>query len=182
MDKNLSRRNFLSLMGGSIAAMMLPGSAGCANPAKKPNFIIIFADDLGYGDISGFGFKKSPFKTPNLERMAAEGAKLTSYYVPTPYCAPSRATILTGRYPFRNGVVHNPAPDAGINSVGLPLTCATDAMAFTHQNITLPSGHQNSQIGSSTLLATSRSLAGFLYDSIESLSPSLFASLRRWPM
>ena len=119
MDKNLSRRNFLSLMGGSIAAMMLPGSAGWANTVKKPNFIIIFADDLGYGDISGFGFKKSPNETPNLEQMAAEGAKLTSYYVPTPYCAPSRATILTGRYPFRNGVVFNPTPDAGINSIGL---------------------------------------------------------------
>ncbi|MBC8469043.1 MAG: sulfatase-like hydrolase/transferase [Planctomycetes bacterium] len=119
MDNNLSRRNFLSLMGGGIAAMMLPGSTGWGNTAKKPNFILIFADDLGYGDISGFGLKKSPFETPNLERMAAEGAKLTSYYVPTPYCAPSRATILTGRYPFRNGVVFNPAPDGGINSVGL---------------------------------------------------------------
>ena len=130
MDKNLSRRNFLSLMGGSIAAMLLPGSTGWANTAKKPNFIIIFADDLGYGDISGFGFKKSPFETPNLERMAAEGAKLTSYYVPTPYCAPSRATILTGRYPFRHGVVFNPAPDGGINSVGLPDSEITIAEAL----------------------------------------------------
>ncbi len=84
MEKNLSRRDFLGLMSSGIAAMMLPGSAGLANTAKKPNFILIFADDLGYGDISGFGFKKSPFKTPNLEQMAAEGAKLTSYYVPTP--------------------------------------------------------------------------------------------------
>lgn len=119
MDKNLSRRNFLGLIGGGIATMILPGSTGWANTGKKPNFILIFADDLGYGDISGFGYKKSPFETPNLERMAAEGAKLTSFYVPTPYCAPSRATILTGRYPFRNGVVFNPAPDGGINSVGL---------------------------------------------------------------
>ena len=130
MDKNLSRRNFLSLMGGSIAAMMLPDSTGLANTAKKPNFILIFADDLGYGDISGFGLKKSPFETPNLEQMAAEGAKLTSYYVPTPYCAPSRATILTGRYPFRNGVVFNPAPDGGINSVGLPDSEITIAEAL----------------------------------------------------
>ena len=52
--------------------------------------------------------------------MAAAGAKLTSFYVPTPYCAPSRASLLTGRYPFRNTVVYNPAPDAGMNDVGLP--------------------------------------------------------------
>jgi len=119
MYKNLSRRDFLGLMGVSIAAQMLPSSAGRCEATKKPNFILIFADDLGYGDISGFGLKESPFETPNLERMAAEGAKLTNFYVPTPYCAPSRATILTGRYPFRNGVVFNPSPDAGINDVGL---------------------------------------------------------------
>jgi len=112
MDKNLSRRDFLGLMGTSVAAMTLTGPAGWGGTDKKPNFILIFADDLGYGDISGFGLKKSPFETPNLERMAAEGAKLTNFYVPTPYCAPSRATILTGRYPFRNGVVFNPSPDA----------------------------------------------------------------------
>ncbi|MHC4594837.1 MAG: sulfatase-like hydrolase/transferase [Planctomycetota bacterium] len=130
MDKNLNRRNFLRLMGGSIAAMMLPSSAGWGSTSKKPNFILIFADDLGYGDIGGFGLKKSPFETPNLDRMAAEGAKLTDFYVPTPYCAPSRATILTGRYPFRNGVVFNPAPDSGINSVGLPNSEITIAEAL----------------------------------------------------
>ncbi len=130
MDRLLNRRDFLGLMGGSIAAMALPNSIGSCAGSKKPNFILIFADDLGYGDIAGFGVKKCPFETPNLERMAAEGAKLTSFYVPTPYCAPSRATILTGRYPFRNGVVFNPAPDAGINEVGLPLSEITIAEAL----------------------------------------------------
>lgn len=84
-----------------------------------PNFVIILADDLGYGDVGCFS-KESPFRTPNLDRMAAEGAMLTSFYVPTPYCAPSRGTILTGRYPFRHSVVRNPAPDAGVNNFGLP--------------------------------------------------------------
>ncbi|MFH1716283.1 MAG: sulfatase [Planctomycetota bacterium] len=120
MDGNLSRRNFLGFIGGGIAAAMLSGERGVCAATKKPNFILIFADDLGYGDIRGFGLKESSVQTPNLERMAAEGAKLANFYVPTPYCAPSRATILTGRYPFRNGVVHNPAPDAGINEVALP--------------------------------------------------------------
>lgn len=76
---------------------------------SKPNFVIIFADDLGYGDLECYGHPK--FKTPNLNRMAAEGARLTQFNVPVPYCAPSRATLLTGRYPWRHGVWFNPAPD-----------------------------------------------------------------------
>lgn len=86
---------------------------------KKPNVILIFADDLGYGDVGAF-YSDCPFRTPRLDRMAAEGAMLTHFYVPTPYCAPSRGTILTGRYPFRHTVVRNPAPDAGQNNIGLP--------------------------------------------------------------
>ncbi len=120
----------MGLLAGGVAAMMLGDSEGRCDTVKKPNFVLIFADDLGYGDVSGFGLKKSAFETPNLERMAAEGAKLTSFYVPTPYCAPSRGTILTGRYPFRHGVVFNPAPDGGINEVGLPHSEITIAEAL----------------------------------------------------
>lgn len=130
MDESLSRRNFLGWIGGSIAATLLPGRTVRSATKGKPNFILVFADDLGYGDINGFGLRESSVKTPHLNRMAAEGAKLTNFYVPTPYCAPSRATILTGRYPFRNGVVYNPAPDAGINEVALPHSEITIAEAL----------------------------------------------------
>jgi len=81
-----------------------------ATEAPKPNVVVIFADDLGYGDLGCFGHPK--FKTPVLDRMAEEGVRLTDFYVPMPYCAPSRASILTGRYPFRHGLVGNPFPDA----------------------------------------------------------------------
>ncbi len=74
----------------------------------RPNVVIIFADDLGYGDLECFGHPQ--FKTPNLNQLAEEGARLTRLYVPVPYCAPSRGTILTGRYPWRHGVWKNPAP------------------------------------------------------------------------
>lgn len=87
--------------------------------ADKPNVVLIFADDLGYGDVGCF-YDQCPFLTPNLDRMAAAGAKLTSFYVPTPYCAPSRATILTGRYPFRHTVLRNPSPDGGNSNFGMP--------------------------------------------------------------
>ena len=101
----------------SVGFGLVGGS--CATGADAPNVIVIFADDLGYGDVGCFN-ETCPFRTPNLDRMAAEGARLTSFYVPTPYCAPSRGTILTGRYPFRHTVVRNPAPDSGSSNFGLP--------------------------------------------------------------
>jgi arylsulfatase A-like enzyme len=74
-----------------------------------PNIIIILADDLGYGDLSSFG--QTQWKTPNIDKLAAEGAKLTQFYAPTPYCAPTRASLLTGLYPIRHGLTSNPNPE-----------------------------------------------------------------------
>ena len=89
-----------------------------SNPVLKPNVLIILADDMGYGDISCYG--QSKYKTPNIDNLAEHGVRCTDFYVPTPYCAPSRATLLTGRFPLRHGLIQNPAPDAGINDVGIP--------------------------------------------------------------
>ena len=75
-------------------------------PAGPPNFVIIVADDLGYGDVSSFGATR--IKTPNLDRLASEGVRLTTFTVPAPICAAARASLLTGRYPVRNGIVWNP--------------------------------------------------------------------------
>ena len=87
------------------------------NNTTKQNLIIILTDDMGYGDISAYGNKQ--FNTPNIDKLASQGAKLTDFYVPVPYCAPSRATLLTGRFPLRHGLVRNPAPDSGIDSIGI---------------------------------------------------------------
>lgn len=106
----------------------------------RPNVVVILADDLGYGDVGCFN-KECPFRTPHLDRMAAEGARLTSFYVPTPYCAPSRATLLTGRYPFRHTLVNNPAPDAGQSGFGLPPSEITLAEAMK------PAGYATMAIG-----------------------------------
>src|SRR5262245_65668058 len=69
---------------------------------KTPNIIIILADDLGYGDLSCYG---SPtIRTPQLDRMAAEGMRFTDFYSAAEVCTPSRAALLTGRYPIRSGM------------------------------------------------------------------------------
>lgn len=70
--------------------------------AKKPNFIIIFTDDQGYGDLGCFGHPT--IKTPNLDKMATEGQRWTNFYVAANVCTPSRAGLMTGRLPVRNGM------------------------------------------------------------------------------
>ncbi len=67
-----------------------------------PNFVVILADDLGYGDLSAYGTRA--IQTPNLDRLADEGARFTEFYASAPICSPSRAGLLTGRYPVRTGV------------------------------------------------------------------------------
>ncbi len=119
MKRILSRTNaaliviVLALTALAITACQSQGS-GTETP---PNVLIILADDMGYGDISCYD-AKAP-ETPSIDGLAAEGVRCTDFYVPTPYCAPSRATLLTGRFPLRHGIVRNPAPDAGINDVGI---------------------------------------------------------------
>ncbi|CAM3899155.1 sulfatase-like hydrolase/transferase [Lederbergia lenta] len=69
---------------------------------KKPNFIIIYCDDLGYGDLSCYGSEH--VKTPHLDQLADDGIKLMNWYSNSPVCSPSRAALLTGKYPLRTGV------------------------------------------------------------------------------
>jgi arylsulfatase A-like enzyme len=73
-----------------------------------PNVVVVLADDLGWGDLGVYGH--AAIRTPNIDRLAADGARFTSFYVPTPICAASRAGLYTGRYPGRVGIPWNP-PD-----------------------------------------------------------------------
>jgi len=120
------KKTVLSL---GIAAAALAAAVPSA-VAGRPNIVIILADDLGYGELSCYGHPK--FKTPCLDRMAAEGARLTRFLTPMPYCAPTRAALMTGRYPFRCGMTSNPAPDATpeADALGLPLSEITLAQLF----------------------------------------------------
>lgn len=78
-----------------VTSLIVPAGVANAEP-QRPNIIFILADDLGYGDLSCFG--QSTFKTPNLDRMASEGMKLTRHYAGSTVCAPSRCVFLTGKH------------------------------------------------------------------------------------
>jgi arylsulfatase A-like enzyme len=92
----MTRRTFLAGAAGAIAAH-LPGNAA---PASKPNIVIVYADDLGWGDLSCYGATR--VKTPNLDRLAAAGMRFTDAHSSAATCTPSRFSLLTGRYAFRN--------------------------------------------------------------------------------
>jgi arylsulfatase A-like enzyme len=89
-----------------LTVLIVVGAAPAADAKeaakKRPNFVIILADDLGYGDLGCYGHPT--IRTPNLDRMAAEGQKYTSAYVAASVCTPSRAGLLTGRLPIRSGM------------------------------------------------------------------------------
>jgi len=91
----MTRRGFL----GSAAAAA--GSRLWGAETKTPNIVFILCDDLGYGDLGCYG---SRIETPNLDRLAAEGVRFTNFCSADPVCSPSRAALLTGRYPTRVGV------------------------------------------------------------------------------
>ncbi len=110
-----TRRNFLRTAGGAAC------SALSAAPSRPPNIIMIYADDLGYGDLGCYGSK---IRTPNLDRMAAEGTRFTQFYSANPVCSPSRAALMTGRYPTRVGVPQVLFPQS---KTGLPASETTIA-------------------------------------------------------
>jgi arylsulfatase len=90
-----------------------------AQAGQNTNVIVILADDLGFGDLGCYG---SRIPTPNLDRMAAEGVRLNRFYSASPVCSPSRAALLTGKYPARTGIVNVLLPG---DPSGLPTTETT---------------------------------------------------------
>ncbi|MEI7923804.1 MAG: sulfatase [Planctomycetota bacterium] len=102
-----------------LATSLIAFAASEANAASRPNILIIVGDDMGYADVGFQGVKE--YKTPHLDKLAADGARFTSGYVSGPYCSPTRAGLLTGRYQTRFGHEFNPGPP----SAGLPLSETT---------------------------------------------------------
>jgi arylsulfatase A len=123
-------------------ALLAPGLVlqSCNTPqqqqTQKPNLIVIYADDLGYGDLGCFG--ATDIKTPNIDRMAEEGMRFTSFYSASSVCSPSRAALLTGRYPNRMGINGVFFPES---HTGMP------EEEITIPNILQPAGYTSGMIG-----------------------------------
>ena len=98
MAKQLSRRAFLKSASLAALAAATPWQAGAAQPAQ-PNVVLIYADDLGYGDVSCYGATK--VATPNIDRLATEGVRFTNAHSASATCTPSRYALLTGEYAWR---------------------------------------------------------------------------------
>ena len=137
----MNRRQFIKAMSVAAGALALPGcvssgkSGTSKTSTKKPNFVIIFCDDLGYGDLGCYGHPT--IRTPHLDRMAAEGQKWTNFYVGASVCTPSRAALLTGRLPIRSGMCSDKRrvlfPDSAL---GLPSREVTIAEALKAEGYT----------------------------------------------
>ena len=117
-------------------AVISPQAAVTAAEAEKlPNIVIVFTDDQGYQDVGCFG---SPdIKTPNLDRMADEGIRFTSFYVAQAVCSSSRVALLTGCYSNRVGILGALGPSAkhGINSEELTLAEVVKKRGLRHRGI-----------------------------------------------
>lgn len=122
---------------GSISLLLLTTGAVALAAERPPNFIVILADDLGYGDLSCYG--ATHIATPNLDRMAAEGIRFTDFYASANVCTPSRAGLLTGRYSVRLGLAVNVLAANSPN--GIPQDEVTIA------ELLKPSGYRTGCIG-----------------------------------
>ena len=124
----------------SVLLTLLTLSLDPVHSAEQPNFVVIFVDDMGYGDLSCFG--NPTIKTPIIDQMAANGQKWTNFYVAAPVCTPSRAGLMTGRLPIRSGMCSDRRwvlfPDSG---GGLPASEITIADALKQL------GYQTAAIG-----------------------------------
>uniref|UniRef100_A0A7N8XZG8 Arylsulfatase A n=1 Tax=Mastacembelus armatus TaxID=205130 RepID=A0A7N8XZG8_9TELE len=109
----------------------------CASSASPPNFVFLFADDLGFGDLGCYGHPST--LTPNLDRLAAGGLRFTDFYCTSPVCSPSRASLLTGRYQTRSGIYPGVLYPGSIG--GLPLNETTIA------EVLKPLGYATAAVG-----------------------------------
>lgn len=100
----IHRRTFIQQMAAASVAVTLPGVFGCGSAMgaeTRPNFVIFLADDLGYGDLASYG--NEIMETPHLDRLANQGMRFTDFHSAGTVCSPSRASLLTGRNPYRSG-------------------------------------------------------------------------------
>lgn len=125
----MNRREFVKLMAGGAGVLV----SGCGSAAAnrdagedgRPNFVLIMADDLGYGEVGCFGSVR--IKTPNIDALAAGGVRFTDYHSNGAVCSPTRAALLTGRYQQRCGIENVVTAKGPARQTGMPLSETTFA-------------------------------------------------------
>ena len=141
MNAKLNRREFLRTIGFAGAAVALPGCsrslqvASATDESRRPNFVIVFIDDMGYADVGCFGAEG--YTTPNIDRLAAEGMRFTDFYAAASVCTPSRAALLTGCYPQRVSLpnVLGPRADIGISDQEVTIAQMLKAIPNAKQGV-----------------------------------------------
>ena len=127
--------SFLLLASTLIGVMMFAAAPTAAQ--QKPNVVFILADNVGYGDLGPYGGGElRGFPTPNVDRLAREGLRLTQYLV-EPGCTPSRAALMTGQYSIRNG----------LSLLGLPGSNTLPAKAYTMGQLFKDTGYATAMFG-----------------------------------
>ncbi len=116
--------------------------------ASPPNILLIYVDDLGYGDLGSYGHPT--IQTPNLDALAASGLRLTNYYAPSALCSPSRAALLTGRHPYRTGIESWIPADSGVYLRAEEITLAEVLKQAGYNTALIGKWHLNSDLGSAT--------------------------------
>lgn len=127
-----------------IATLALFLSAACL--AQLPNVLLIYVDDLGYGDLGSYGHPV--IQTPNIDALARDGMTFTNYYAPSGLCSPSRAGVLTGRAPYRTGIKSWIPEDSGIFLRDEEITLAEVLGAEGYATALIGKWHLNSDLGS----------------------------------
>jgi len=114
--------------------------------AAQPNILLIYVDDLGYGDLGSYGHPV--LETPNIDALAKDGLRLTNYYAPSALCSPSRAGLLTGRYPYRTGIKSWIPEGSDIYLHAEEITLAEILQSVGYATAHIGKWHLNSDLGS----------------------------------
>lgn len=131
----------------SVLASMVLSLASAAHAAAQPNILLIYVDDLGYGDLGSYGHPV--IHTPNIDSLAADGLRFTSNYSPSALCSPSRAGLLTGRTPYRTGIKSWIPQNSGVYLRDREITLAEVLRDAGYATAHIGKWHLNSDLGSS---------------------------------
>ena len=120
--------------------------AGAASVAATPNILLIYVDDLGFGDLGSYGHPV--IRTPNIDALALDGMTFSNYYAPSALCSPSRAAVLTGRTPYRTGIKSWIPENSGVFLKHEEITLAEVLKAEGYATALIGKWHLNSDLGS----------------------------------